>query len=234
MKEQINSICLDYGDAAFRVFHISLLSSSEITHNPHSHQYYEIHLCASGTYNYEIEGAVIPLHANQMLIIPPSTTHLPVHRADRYHSAVLSFSLSEKKGKIGFHRAFEDALKKHAAHPITVPAHLLQQLTAIEKSDWSGSLKSYCRLKAEVSALIFSLFETLNAFETPKGIGGLDHDREDVRVLLDNLLNNRSLSLKEIAERINYSERHTARLIQQTYHMSLTQLRRAQKEHIES
>ncbi|MBR2353786.1 MAG: AraC family ligand binding domain-containing protein, partial [Clostridia bacterium] len=214
----------------FRVFHISLLSSSEITHNPHSHQYYEIHLCSQGTYNYQIEGTAIPLHANQMLIIPPLTTHVPVSRADRYHSAVLSFSLSEKKGKAGFFRAFEDALTQHASHPVTVPSCLLQQLVAIEQSDWSGSLKSHCRLKAEISALILSLFETLGAFESPKGPGGLEHDREDVCVLLDNLLNNRSLSLKDIAERINYSERHTARLIQQTYHMSLTQLRRAQKE----
>lgn len=230
MKEQINSICLDYGDAAFRVFHISILSSSEISHNPHSHQYYEIHLCAQGTYNYEIEGTVIPLHANQMLIIPPSVTHIPVHRADRYHSAVLSFSLSEKKGKIGFYRAFEDALSQHASHPVTVPSCLLQQLVAIERSDWSGSMKSYCQLKAEISALILSLFETLGAFAAHKGIGGLEHDREDVCVLLDNLLNNRSLSLKEIAERINYSERHTARLIQKYYGLSISDIRKKQKE----
>jgi hypothetical protein len=166
-----------------------------------------------------------------MLINPPSTTHFPVHGGDEgYHSAVLSFSLSEKKGKTGFYRAFEEALRQHSVTPVTVSSQLIRQLRTIEQADWSGSLRSHCQLKAETSSLIYALFDTLGAFESPEGIGGLDHDREDVRVLLDNLLNNREITLGEIARRINYSERHTARLIRQTYHMSLTQLRRAQKE----
>ncbi len=227
MNNRIHSIGLEYGDANFRLFHISLSKHSTPPLPEHSHRYYELHLCLGGSHDYVLDGQTVPLCRNQLLIIPPHKLHCPASTAtEDYRCVVLSFSLSECKGRRGFYRAFSRALETHAKHPQEASRSLIERLLALNAADWSGSLRSYCHLKAEAGAMLFTLFEDLHGYDEAKPPVGLDPDREDLHVLLDNLLNNPDLSLREIAEEINYSERHTARLIRSYYHMSLTELRR--------
>lgn len=231
MKEQITGIESNYGDASIRIFHFSIHPLPGVLRKPHTHQYYEILFCTEKSLVYRVEDKDILLQKNQFIIIPPNIPHIRVSESgEKFPIEGISFSLTEQKGKTGFYRAFEEALRQRALSPIPLPSELLTRFRAVNRADWSGSLQSYCQLKSLTSAFIFELFGVLDAFSCEEHATGLDRDREDILVLLDNLLNNRALSLQELAKRINYSERHTARLIRKHYHMSLSELRKRQRE----
>jgi AraC-like DNA-binding protein len=53
--------------------------------------------------------------------------------------------------------------------------------------------------------------------------------KQDALVLMDNMINRPDVTLAEIASTINYSQRHTARLIEKYYGTSLSQLRKDKK-----
>lgn len=228
MKEQITGIYLDYGDAVFRIYHICMPPVTDPLPNMHSHRYYELLFSTQEGLLYQFEDGTVSVGSNQILIVPPNTPHASLSK-DKEKAGGLCFTLTLQKGRGGFYDAFEQALQRHAKRPIHIPASLLQSLRTLNEGDWSGSLRGYCRLKAAASAFLFSLFEVLDAFSSTERSTGADLEREDIQVLLDNLLQYPSLSLREIAREINYSERHTARLIQKFYQMSFSELRKRQK-----
>ena len=229
MKEQITGIDSNYGDATFRIFHFSLSPIPELLPKHHTHQYYEILFCAGESVHYLLEDGEIRLKKNQYLILPPGVPHMADTEKGAIKAESIAFSLSEGKGKKGFYRSFEQTLLSHSLRPLHASAELFEALRALNGANWNGTPGSYCRLKYLAPAFLFALFDGLNVFDDGERATAMEHDREDTVALLDNLLNNQSLTLRDLSAKINYSERHTARMIRKQYGVSFSELRKRQR-----
>ena len=226
MKEKISSIRLEYGDAVFRIYHIRLTGRRALQEMvSHDHQYYELHFAQQGEYPYRVDGKQLLLRANHLLIIPPGMAHESVGLPDDYRYAVLSLSLSQKNGDGGFYSYFKAALDRSVCTPIAAPPSLADHMVQFKRWELYRTVKGCCYLKARASALLFELFDLLG-FAPEDGHRHADFDYEDRLILLDNLLNQHEFTLRDIAEQINYTPRHTARLIRKIYGHSLSELRK--------
>lgn len=228
MKERINSICLDYGDARFHLYQFHV-SNKKVLDEPifHEHCFYEIHIAHSGSHIYELCDRQIPLHQNQMLIIPPDVSHASVQQTDwNYEKSVISLSLTKIDGESGFYSFFQNALNSCALTPVGISTSLTHRATELLRSELYCIIKGECYLKMQASALIYELFDLLDQYKNAEELKGSLTADENRLILLDAIINDTERSLTDIAEAINYSPRHTARLIKSTYGCSLSELRK--------
>jgi AraC-like DNA-binding protein len=86
-----------------------------------------------------------------------------------------------------------------------------------------------CRLKAAAACFLSDLFHLLSPYATETGTSPEPPCDTEVAVLLENMVNRPDITLEQIAEAINYSTRHTARLIKNIYGASLSEIRRSRK-----
>lgn len=238
MKRKVNSIEMTFGDARFRLYHIQLPQEDLGPKAPiyHDHGYYELHFAVRGSYEYKFPGKEVTLAQHQMLIIPPGVPHNTIltENGDYEHTA-LQLVLTEGKGIGGFHTYFKETLNTMALTPLSFAPALLQPLHQLKRSDLYDAdaeldVRGYCYLSAQAYTLLYGIFDGINEFGSAKKHTAVHRDRMDSLVLLDSLINNPRITLSEIAEKINYSERHTARLIEQVYHMSFSELRQKRKK----
>lgn len=236
MKDKIRSIPLEYGDAIFRMFYIQLMKRAlENTPDKHTHGYYELHFAKKGSYEYVLEDRAVTLREGQLLIIPPDASHRPVSFAASkgkeigYEGTVLEFSLSRGQGGRSFFDAFSQALERSSCVPITVSANLLQAANSLKETTFENVLRGYCQFKARAGEFLYLLFDELETFDAPNSCGDGVTDRDDNLILLENLINQSGSTLKEIAEAMYYSERHTSRLIRNIYGVSFSELKKQRK-----
>lgn len=227
MKETIQSLSLDYGDARFYLYQFQVPANTDSVPTHHAHRFYEWHLAHNGSHLYEINGQHIPLWPNQLLIIPPNVNHasVPMEVAD-YEYSVLAVSLTKIEGECGFYSFFEKVLNDYALSPINVPLSFSRRMAELSKKVSFPSIKENCYLKMQSSTLIYELFELLDRYHTAKEPHNSGVSIENRLTLLDTVINNPQCSLTDIAAAINYSPRHTARLIRTTYGCSLSELRK--------
>ncbi len=232
MKEKISSVSLDYGDALFHLYqfnHFSKSPNSDQTIH-HEHRFYEIHIARGGAYTYEIDGKHIDLRENQMLIIPPDVSHAAVVSASwDYEFSTISLSLDKMDGENGFFSFFHTSLNNCALKPINVPQSFIRRASEFVRGETYSAIKGECYMKMQSAALVYELFEILNHFGTATEPKGRTENECDRLILLDTLLNDPGISLYEIAEKMNYSTRHTARLIKSIYGSSISEIRKKQK-----
>ena len=238
MKEIVHSIRLEYGDALFRLYQFQLSPHKKSTqHSLHEHQFYELHLAFGGSYSYALGKEQIPVRRGQMLLIPPDVPHLSVAPpCDTYDYAVLSFSLSKQGEEDGCFAYFRNTLEQAAKQPLTMSAALSARAKELSDSSLSQvchSVRNTCAYKTMASAFIYALFDSINGFQSDGTSLRANQDSNDRLVLLEALVNTPGRSLGEIAAAIHYSPRHTARLIRSIYGMSLSELRRTQKQYSE-
>lgn len=233
MKETVHSVTLTYGNALFHLYQIQLdpIAPPEEQHAVfHEHQFYELHLAHSGSFVYTVGENSIFLQPHQLLIIPPDIPHIsiPTPPPQDYRYSVLSLSLTKTDGEDGFYSYFQHTLAECSLHALSMPSGLERRCTELARAERYGALRGECYLKMQASALIYELFESLNEFHftgfAPRSVC----DEQNRIVLLDILVSQHNYSLSDIAAAINYSPRHTARLIQKTYGLSLSQLRKKQ------
>jgi mannose-6-phosphate isomerase-like protein (cupin superfamily)/AraC-like DNA-binding protein len=233
----IRSVSLDYGDTRFSVYLIRLPEKyrdpEPLSNCPpvmHSHFYYEIHYALRGQYRYHFTDRELTLQEGQMLLIPPETLHAAVEPASAHHELrVLSLSLAETEGAGRFYSAFLAMLEAAACTPMPAPAGLKDYVDVFQQQALYSCVLGVCRLKAAAANLVCDLFHLLSPFapETP-AVPDLSCDAE-VAILLENMVNRPDISLEQIAAAINYSTRHTARLIKNIYGASLSEIRRSRK-----
>ena len=92
----------------------------------------------------------------------------------------------------------------------------------------SNDIFDFCYLKREGAALIEQLTLGLRNYIPLDFTPSFERNRDDVLALLDVMVGKSEFSLSDIARHINYSPRHTARLIKQIYGDSLSSIRREQ------
>ena len=149
--------------------------------------------------------------------------------SDSYRYAVLSLSLDKidkPNGEEGFYGYFRQTLDAFSLRALPISPELVRRVTELCRSELYDDLRGSCYLKMQASALLFTLFDSLNGFHTDSAPLHGEWDEQNRLVLLDTLVNQADRSLSDIASAIHYSPRHTARLIRRIYGVSLTELRK--------
>lgn len=228
MNTKVCDLPVRYGDALFHLYisqQMPLLVSQVCP--VHKHAYYELHMVLGGRRMYRVEGQQLELQEGEFLLLPPGTEHEPMdkHHPD-YEILTLPFSLEQVTDTLSFYGLFEEALVTHSLLPVRAEKAMITQLAALASLPESLSAGTYCRLLAAGSNFICELMHTLHCFEE-NPITGADPFSipEGLPALLDTLVHQQELPLRAIAQSLHYSERHTARLIRQIYHMTLSELR---------
>ena len=128
MKSEIQGIELEYGDALLRLLKIGIGRTGPSVELPHSHKFYELHLARRGSHVYTVGDREITLQKDQLLIIPPGTSHVSVsdERAD-YQFECVSLHLSHREGTAGFFSYFKRMLNGHALVAISAPPALIEE-----------------------------------------------------------------------------------------------------------
>ena len=233
----IRAVSMDYGDTRFSVYRIRLpeeYRDPELMpyrhHMMHSHFYYEIHYALRGQCRYQFKDRELTLQEGQMLLIPPETLHAAVELSSEHHELrVVSLSLAETDGAGRFYPAFLAMLEAAACTPLAAPTGISEYVDVFQQQALYNSVLGICQLKAAAANLICDLFQLLSPFvpEVPAS-PDLSCDAE-VAILLENMVNRPDISLEQIAAAVNYSTRHTARLIKSIYGASLSEIRRSRK-----
>ena len=220
MKNHINSVSLTYGDTELSFYNIKLRQSRSEDPILHSHTYYELHLLSKRSVIFRLSDRILTLNPNELLIIPPQTLHYS--NADVGATTVLSLSLSPISNDKNCHEIFMHALQEHALRPLHFPC--TEDISLLNQDEPYRSFLGICKLKMVAAGFIYQLFAQLveNASIAVPG-------KQDALVLMDNMINRPDVTLAEIASTINYSQRHTARLIEKYYGTSLSQLRKDKK-----
>ena len=230
MGNKINGISLDYEDALIRIFcfHMNNSSKEDISVF-HEHKFYEIHFAVEGSHEYLLGNRSISLSAGQLLIIPPNVPHvsiIPDHKTYKFYA--LSIHLSKKSDEENFYAYFKKILDKFSMRPICSPNLLLKQTETLCRPELYSSVKGNCQLKSAASTFIYELFSSLDQFSAAPSLNYVcDETARDI--FIKELVNNPFYKLSEISEAIGYSPRHTARLINEIYGKSLSQIRKEQK-----
>lgn len=231
----IRTVSMEYGDTRISIYliHLSQEHKAPLPDSRsvmHSHFYYELHYAAQGQYLYRFSDRDLLLRQGEMLLIPPNVLHGTIDKTSgSYTPYVLSLSLTDTGSAGKFYPAFATMLGAAALNPMRAPAALPGQIEILQQTDLYDSVLGICRLKAAAAALISDLFHLLRPCGAEAETMPEPPCDAEVAVLLENLINRPDISLEQIAAAINYSPRHTARLIKNTYGVSLSEIRRSRK-----
>ena len=223
MISSVQSIPVEFGNALFKVYKISVGNIGKHIPSVHSHKYYEIHFAINGKHVYQFNDSQVELTANQMLIIPPETIHTRIDDFDKnYNCSVLEFALEKTSNSPELYDNVKETLATKSLKPINFNTEIFDNLNRFKNLDQNY----YCELKTSAYILINCLITSLSAL---KSKNNTQSKCDDLGVLMDTLIN-KGATLKEIALEINYTERHTARLINQRYGQTLTSLNKNRKQ----
>lgn len=229
MKDNVNAIRVEFGNAGFTVYDINIEKRNHDTLIWHSHKYYEVHFAVCGTHSYEVGDKSVTLREGEMLIISPDVEHTAVAglRDDDYCYWVLEFTLEKMDQKTTpFYSKFANALRGSSLRAMPIGEELYEKMSRYKNVDSSR----YCRLKVETYAVINALMEAICDDEVMIGASlRFDEDVDQTLIVIDNLIN-QGATVKEIARETNYSERHVARLIKSKYGDTLTGIQKRRGE----
>lgn len=201
-------------------FITSNLSVNEIPYLFHEHSYYEFHFSPYTCYNITALDRVFPLETDTLLIIPPHLPHFSTcTRAES--RIVLNVDIKKLAGDSAFYDFFRKSMDERCLKPIRISDALKECFLCFSRMGSTGTLKNHCALKLSALQIINSLLAEDDG-TTPES------KKEQLDILLENYVNTPAYSLSQIAENLNYSQRHTARLIYEKYNMSLGDIRKTQ------
>ncbi len=223
MKNSVQSIQVEFGNARFNVYKISIGNLGHNIPTVHSHKYYEIHFALQGKYVYKFLNNEIELNSGEMLIIPPETSHTRIDSSNKnYRCSVLEFALEKVQGEPDLFDNLIELLLAQSLKKLSTGAEILDNINKFKSIDQ----QFYCNLKTSAYLVINSIIAKLGAVQSTQDT---TTKCDDVGVLMDSLIN-KGASLKEIAHEINYTQRHTARLIHQRYGETLTSLNKKRND----
>ena len=164
------------------------------------------------------------------MIIPPNTSHRVCDKEDPgYSFAVLSFSLTKGQSTESVYGAFHGMIEN--ASFLSIPMHrsFCEHIENLAGRIPCNDIFDFCYLKREGASLVDQLTLGLRNYLPSGFTPRFERNRDDVLALLDVMVGRPEFSLSDIARDINYSPRHTARLIKQIYGTSLSAARRDKK-----
>ena len=211
---KLNTVSIDYKGAAVRILDFY----SNKTGNGgnivrHSHKTWELHFAIDGSYDYVFDGKTIKLSAYQVLIIPPELPHDNVLWPNNdYKFSALCLDLGKDIEHNEMSSFFNGILNANALKPINITPSLLKHCELLKQNRLYDTIQGICKLQSEGAAFIYELFSALGGFKSPHAKSSTSSP-DDIPLILAELINGGNMTLKDIAEVIGYSTRHTARLI---------------------
>ena len=221
MKDTVVGIRCELGDALFTMYEVRLGKGKIPKKTQHSHIYYEVHIVKDGTKTLKFENGNVTLKKGDLFIIPPAIENSLSLVGNGCEWCVLSFSLNKTEGTPSLYDIILNELEKNSLTIIKCNDELATMVGSFLKSSIEFSLREYCKVKTDACKIVYALLENIGAFEDNEAVCSLD---PDTRVLLDNLINS-GFTLKEIADKINYSERQTLRIIKSIYGQTISSIR---------
>ena len=225
-----------FGDARFTLCRITVLDHKteykDCTPETlvHSHSYYELHVITSGTAFFRISGKEVRIGCGNLLIIGPNVLHQPyMPIGTDSHEIVLCLELTQIEGSVGYYNYFKSSLETLGESPLVLPPQLLHRFVSFFGLFDSARFRDRCLQTLIAHEIVVSLFEQMNGFSGMIDEYKPEHSQYEQQMLLEVLVNGSIYTMTEIAQNLGYSERHTARLIKQTYGKTLSEIRNERK-----
>jgi len=228
MIKRVNNIIIHganafFGDCqltVYKVFH--KIDEKETLLLNHSHFYYECHLIISGVGTSMVCGQPLQLHEGDMFILPPQIEHRPL--IGDAQELVLALTLEKTGENDEYFTYFYNTLLQYSAVPISLPKSLQQCFTELFYRFDSELFRDRFLQQMEIYRFIYSFFDHLNRRKASTAVEKVcPSAKKDL--MLEFMINDISYSLPNIAEKLGYTSRHTARLIRKKYGMSLGEIR---------
>ena len=217
-----------YGDALLKFYRIYSMTNEleEAEVDFHGHKYYECHFVGSGDCIFSIEETEIPMHALQLMVIPPDIGHCSSESRANAKICVLEFDIeSVKSEKRGFYAIFKHLLDCASGRPVPVSAELVRLVSTFRTMAVPVTAEAYCQCVAVAAEIVGLLFSELNQSARSDIFKTVVPSSPDFRVLLDIYICDSRYTLEKIAEALGYSKRHLSRLIYGVYGMKLSDVR---------
>ena len=190
----------------------------------HSHCSWELHFSALKKKSYMLESGLLEVDKKQLLVISPGTVHGAIQ--DLEGTYVLNICLEKVNGESGFYKCFKEMLEKAALQAVPISESLIEKVKQFINMEVGDSVKGYCQKQQLLEAITIELFETIDGETFLNASVHIHNPEEHTEMVLELMMEDPYAELKDIAEAVGYSVRHTARLIEKNYQMSLLENRR--------
>ena len=223
MQDYVEHIILNYNDFNIAFFNINIKIENTHTESLHRHDYYEVHYSNSEYFSYEFSDKTITLAPKQFLIIPPQTLHKTI-QTEKTVPTVVSFLITNNGNPKNYKRV-DKALETISLKSLDIPSISKEQLMLLGNSQLYKTFLGNCKLRVVASDFIYKIFNLAldkNDFDVD--------ENADKMILIDNLINYSNVSVKDIARFTNYSERQISRLIKKHYGMTLSEIKKKNRE----
>lgn len=188
--------------------------------NPHSHTFWELHLCLSGTCTIESQDKIHTLTEGIFFLIPPSFTHTVLSQSKDFSKFVWGFSVPDKEVEHALLSAFSALSAQKASSRILSSVDSILENTAQQEYGFHSVIKS------QLSA-IFLTFVRMADFESPKQKYQKTYS-EEMAQITEYIRGNLSagLSAEDVSSAFFVGKGHIERLCKSEYGMTLSELKR--------
>lgn len=212
---KLNTVSIDYKGSTVRILDFYSNGSGSGNVVRHSHKTWELHFASSGSYEYVFDNKIVKLSAYQMLIIPPNTPHNNVLWPNNdYKFSALCLDLVKDFENNEMNIFFKETLTANALKPINITPSILKHCELLKQNSFYDTVQGICKLQSVGATFIYEVFASLGGFKAPHTKSRVSNP-DDIPLLLAELINGQNMTLKDMAEVIGYSTRHTARLIKE-------------------
>ncbi len=191
----------------------------------HSHGFYKLHIVTEGSYEFFSNGETIVLNKGEQILFIPDGEHKTKQITDTAHREHFIFSIRKVDGNKGFYKYFTEGLKNISGKALKLPKSLVCRILDYNNAPLCRNIGRHCFRKLEVGSIIVGILETVAVNEKPYDNNlNLDFD-----IMLETFVQNSEISIREMSERLGYSERQISRKIKERYGKTLTEIRRSKK-----
>ena len=241
----VNSIPVCVGDTRFIMYHMAHASSRRADNTAeilHCHLFYEIRVAINGSHEYVFDDKRVTLSKGELLVIPPGKYHYALIDDGSFKEMVCSLDGTPK-----IYAEYRKLLDKYAGVPVKflpqfekAVAEILEFQRSIANERISGgavekSFETVFREQLLASSVVYELGKCLGVGtgESSEKTSIPEHGikRVDMKtaLLLELMSGVNDITISEIAQQLNYSEKHTARLIKEVYGTNFSEYQRSKK-----
>lgn len=215
---------VSFGSTEISLYKIKNDSQEGRLERTHAHSYYELHLLAKGEYRYCINGTEIMIRTGEAIIIRPQDRHKAVVPDENTQIACIGFHVRGDADD-GVGKYFTTVFESNAVCPLSLKRPLFHKLLEYYFSPPRKSIRQILHRKLEACEIVVELLDALAG----KDAAYREVDATGFDLMLETFISNHSITLKEMASRLGYSERQIERKIRERYEKSLREIRRVAK-----
>lgn len=214
---------MQFGDALFslhRIIDESKIKSGENS-TLHSHGFYEMHIVTSGSIEYFVNGGTVVVSKGKQILFCPDAEHRVISQSVDAERHFIDFSIKKIDGSRGFYKYFTDAFDSVSGIPLCFSRVFVSKVIDYYNSSVRQDIKALCRRKLEACEIMVGM---LDAVTDNDGIYN-EKTSSDFDIMLETFVNDPRISIREMSERLGYSERQISRKIKERYGKTLTEIR---------